>query len=171
MEARNIELPDWLGSGQDFFDTIQILKGKKINDGYMEMDYNFKFSDKFSYPVVFKIRNLEGDVVIDHIAFRVWGGKDDKQRKIEETITIPSVIRTLRRKDLINFFAEVIRNDIDFVLYLEEMPKKFRGVKFYELKENQKIVFNEKLIMEIMSCLEPTHSTATFGLDEVESIL
>ncbi|MEO0141961.1 MAG: hypothetical protein ABIL70_00900 [candidate division WOR-3 bacterium] len=170
MEQKDIELPDWLGSGQDLFDTIQILKGKKIEQGFMEIDYNFKFSEKFSYPVVFELKTLEGDVVIDRIAFRVSGEKDDKQRKIEETIIIPGVIRTLTREDFIKFFAEVIKKDIDFALYLNESPKKFSGLKFRELKEGQKIVLNEQLIIEIMAQLEPTGSTSVLGSDNAGAL-
>ncbi len=158
-EEYPVELPDWLGSGEDLFGTIQIMKGKNIKKGILEIDYNFNFSEKFSYPVVFEFKTIDNEIVIDHIAFRVWGERYAKQRMIEENITIPGVIRTLRHKDFIHFFAEVVRKDIDFALYLDEIPKKFIGVKFHPLQAGQRIVLNEQLIMEILHCLDTKTST------------
>ncbi len=149
-----ITLPDWLSSGQDLFGTIQIIKGKKIELGYLEIDSEFTFSGTFNYPIIFIIRSSNSDIEADAIAFKIDKDKDTTQRAIEEHIIAPRVCNILRRDDFLQFFADVVEKDIDFALYLNKTPEKFKDLRIYKLNENQKIVFNERLILAITEVLD-----------------
>ncbi len=147
-------LPDWLSSGQDLFGTIQIIKGKKIDVGYLEIDSEFKFSKTFNYPIIFIIKSSNSDIEADAIAFKIDEDKGKTERAIEESIIAPHVCNILRREDFLKFFAEVVEKDIDFALYINKTPEKFKDLKIYQLNENQKIVFNERLILAISEILD-----------------
>ncbi|OGC43375.1 hypothetical protein A2Y85_08480 [candidate division WOR-3 bacterium RBG_13_43_14] len=147
-------LPDWLGSGQDLFGTLQIIKGKSIARGFLEVDYDFNFNDAFNYPVVFEIKSEEGEVVSESIAFRINGNIDSASRVIEEKIIAPKVCNALRREDFIQFLAVVVEKNVDFALYLNKVPQKILDLKFYQLNPPQKLVFNDRSIMEIASVLD-----------------
>jgi len=153
QNEKEIELPDWLGSGEDLFGTIHIMQSKKIEKGYLEFDYNFTFSEKFKYPVVFTIKSIESMIVADGIAFRVDLEKDKSKKTIDENVIVPSVCKILELNNFIEFFAQVVKNDVTFALYLEQ-PEKFKDLKVYELKSSQIIVFNDKLSMKIMAVLD-----------------
>ena len=154
----SVILPDWLGSGHDLFGTIQIIKGKKIQRGFLEIDFEFKFSEKFNYPIVFEIKSVNSDIEAYAVAFQIDGDIEPATRAIEENIIAPRVCRTLRRSDFVKFFAEVVANDVDFALYINKVPKKFKDIKLYNLTEEQKIILNERLIMEITEVLDREHS-------------
>jgi hypothetical protein len=164
MDKSHLQLPDWLGSGEDLFGTIHIIQSKKIDKGYLEIDYNFKFTDKFRYPVVFTIKSIESLIVADGIGFRVHLQKDKSKKSIDEKITIPSMCKILKLDDFIDFFAQVVKNDVAFALYLEQ-PEKFKDLKVYELKSSQIIVFNDKLSMKIMNVLDKEKAGQSLPLD------
>lgn len=150
----NVILPDWLGSGHDLFGTIQIIKGKSIQYGYLEMDFNFKFSDTFNYPIIFGIRSVDADIVAHAIAFRINGTIDPAQRAIEERVIAPKVCQTLKQHDFICFFADVVQNNIDFALYINKTPRRFKDIIIYALNDDQKLVLNERLLMKIAEVLD-----------------
>ena len=154
LRTGRVVLPDWLGSGQDLFGTIQIIKGKQIKNGYLEMDTDFRFSDTFNYPIVFRVRSHEGDIEIYGVSFRINGNMNGAARAIEERIIAPKVCATITKQDFIEFFADVILQDIDFALYINKVPKKFKGIKVFELQDNQRIILNERLIMQITLVLD-----------------
>ncbi|OPX17883.1 hypothetical protein BXT86_04090 [candidate division WOR-3 bacterium 4484_100] len=83
-----ITLPDWLSSGQDLFGTIQIIKGKKIELGYLEIDSEFTFSGTFNYPIIFIIRSSNSDIEADAIAFKIDKDKDTTQRAFNERLIL-----------------------------------------------------------------------------------
>ncbi len=147
-------LPDWLGSGQDLFGTLQIIKGKSINRGFLEVDYDLNFNDAFNYPVVFEIKSEAGEVISEAIAFRIDGNIDPSSRMIEEKIIAPKVCNALKLDDFILFLAIVVEKNVDFALYLNKTPKKITNLKFYKLNPKQKILFNDRLIMQIAAVLD-----------------
>jgi hypothetical protein len=147
-------LPDWLGSGQDLFGTLQIIKGKSIKRGFLEIDYDFNFNDAFNYPVIFELKSDQGEVICEAIAFRIDGDIDSASRMIEEKVIAPKVCTALKRADFIQFLAIVVERNIDFALYLNKTPKKIKNLKFYQLNQEQKIVFSDRLIMEIAAVLD-----------------
>lgn len=147
-------LPDWLGSGQDLFGTIQIIKGKQLESGYLEMDSDFRFSDAFNYPIVFRIRSGDGDIEIYAISFRINSDISPAARAIEEKIIVPKVCKTITRQDLITFFADVVQRNVDFALYINEPPKKFQSLVVCELDSDQRLILNDRLIMKITMVLD-----------------
>lgn len=149
-----VVLPDWLGSGQDLFGTIQIIKGKTIEKGFLEFDFDFKFSETFNYPIFFEIRNIDAEIEAHAIGFRFDEGIDRDTRAIEESIIAPKVCSSLRRADFIIFLADIVEKEIDFALYLNKIPKKFKNIMTYALSDEQRIVLNERLIMEVMEVLD-----------------
>ncbi len=151
---RKIILPDWLGSGQDLFGTIQIMQGKKIEKGFLEIDFDFKFSETFNYPIIFEIKSRNSNIEAYAIAFRIGEGKGDAHRVIEEQFIAPKVCSSLRLDDFIKFFADVVEKDIDFALYINRTPEKFKKIKIYALDEKQKIVFDQRLILSITEILD-----------------
>ena len=153
-KMKNVVLPDWLGSGQDLFGTIQIMKGKKITRGFLEIDSDFKFSETFNYPVVFEIESANFGIEAYGIAFRIDRKIGSAQRAIEENIIAPKVCSSLRHDDFIEFFADVIERDVDFALYLNKTPKKFKNIKIFKLTEQQRIVFDERLAFAIVEVLD-----------------
>lgn len=150
----NVILPDWLGSGQDLFGTIQIMKGKKITRGFLEIDFDFKFSETFNYPIIFAIKSANSNVETYGLAFIIDREIDPAQRAIEENIIAPRVCSSLRHNDFIEFFADVIEKDVDFALYLNKTPRKFRSIKIFKLTEQQKIVLDERLAFAIADELD-----------------
>lgn len=154
LQTGNVVLPDWLGSGQDLFGTIQIIKGKQIKNGYLEVDTNFRFSDAFNYPIVFRIRSNESDIEIYGISFRINGVISGAARTIEELIIAPKVCETITKQNFVEFFADIILQDIDFALYISKTPKKFKGIRVFELKDDQRIILNERFIMQITMVLD-----------------
>jgi hypothetical protein len=153
-KMNNVILPDWLGSGHDLFGTIQIMKGKNITRGFLEIDFDFKFSETFNYPIVFAIKSTNSDVEAYGVAFIIDREIDPAQRAIEENIIVPKVCSSLRHNDFIEFFADVIEKDVDFALYLNKTPKKFRSIKIFKLTEQQKIVLDERLAFAIAEILD-----------------
>ena len=149
-----VVLPDWLGSGQDLFGTLQIIKGKSIARGFLEIDYDFNFNDAFNYPVVFEIKSEEGEVVSDAIAFRIDGDIEPSSLIIEEKIIAPKVCSALKLEDFIQFLATVVEKNLDFALYLNKAPQKILNLKFHRLNPDQKVVFNDRLIMHIAGVLD-----------------
>lgn len=150
----NVVLPDWLGSGQDLFGTIQIIKGKTIKQGFLEFDFDFRFSETFNYPIIFEIRNVEAEIEAYAIGFRFDEEIDVATRAIEERVIAPKVCSTLCRPDFVTFLADVVEKDIDFALYLNKTPKKFKNIKTFALSSDQRIILNERLIMEVMDVLD-----------------
>jgi len=165
MDRDLITLPDWLGSGEDLFGTIHIMQSKKIDKGILEIDDSFRFSEKFKYPIVFTIKSVENLIVAEGIAFRLHEEKDKSKRTIEESIIVPSVCRMLELSDFVEFFAHIVKEDVSFALYLNKIPARFKNLKIYELKNNQIIVFNDKLIMKIMAVLDKDKAGQTLSLD------
>jgi hypothetical protein len=151
---KDTALPDWLSSGQDLFGTIQIIRGKSIQKGFLEIDFDFKFSETFNYPIIFEIKSSNADIVADAIAFRIDGEIDPARKAIEESIIAPKICSTLRKNDFINFFADVVEKDVNFALYINKMPEKFKDIKIYNLSETQKIVFNDRFIFAITEALD-----------------
>jgi hypothetical protein len=154
VKQNDVTLPDWLGSGQDLFGTIQIIKGKKIDNGFLEVDYDFKFSEQFNYPIVFRIISVNADIEACAIAFRIGGSSGSSHKSIEENIIAREVCSLLNRYDFIKFFADIVEQNIDFALYINKTPKKFQDMKMYKLNSAQKIVLNEKLVFEITDVLD-----------------
>lgn len=153
-KTKGVILPDWLGSGEDLFGTIQIMQGKQINNGFLEIDFDFKFSESFNYPIVFEIKNVEANIEAFGIAFRIDREADPSQRVIEENIIAPKVCSSLRRDDFIKFFADVVEKNVDFALYLNKTPRRFRSIKFFKLSDEQKIIFNQKLMLAIADVVD-----------------
>jgi hypothetical protein len=153
-ENQRVILPDWLGSGHDLFGTIQIIKGKTIAKGYLEIDFDFKFSEAFNYPIIFELKNINADIEAYAIAFRINDEKGPAQKAIEESVIAPKVCSILRRNDFVKFFADVVEKNIDFALYINKTPGKFKDIKIYSLTEDQKIIFNEKLVLAITEVLD-----------------
>jgi len=153
-KIKGVILPDWLGSGQDLFGTIQIMKGKQINRGFLEIDFDFKFSETFNYPIVFEIKSAYSNIEIFGIAFRIDREVDPAQRAIEENIIAPKVCSSVRRTDFINFLAEVVEKNVDFALYLNKTPRRFKNIKFFDLSEEQKIVLDERLMLAIADVVD-----------------
>ncbi len=147
-------LPDWLGSGQDLFGTLQIIKTKSIARGYLEIDYDLNFNDAFNYPVVFEIKSEQGELVSEAIAFRINRNIDPASRIIEEKIIAPKVCYALKRDDFIRFLAAVVEKNVDFALYLNKTPRKILALKFHRLNSAQRLVLNDRLIMEIVEVLD-----------------
>jgi hypothetical protein len=154
LKTGRVILPDWLGSGQDLFGTIQIIKGKMIESGYLEVDSDFRFSDAFNYPIVFRIRSLNGEIEIYAISFRVNGDISAAARVIEERIIVPNVCKTITKQDLITFLADVVQRNVDFALYINKTPKKFKNITVCELGSDQRIILNDRLIMQITVVLD-----------------
>lgn len=150
----NVVLPDWLGSGQDLFGTIQIIKGKQFESGFLEMDFDFRFSDTFNYPIIFGVRSVKTDIEIHAISFRIDGSINEAMRAIEERIIAPKVCQTLTKDDFIRFFADVVQRNIDFALYINKTPRKFQGITVFQLNEDQRIILDERLIMKIAAVLD-----------------
>ena len=146
---KSVILPDWLGSGQDLFGTIQIMQGKQITNGFLEIDFDFKFSETFNYPIVFKIKSVKAHIEAFSIAFRIDRDADPAQRVIEENIIAPKVCDSLRYDDFVRFFAEVVEKNVDFALYLNKTPRRFESIKFYKLSGTQRLIFDEKLMLAI----------------------
>ncbi len=151
---KGVILPDWLGSGQDLFGTIQIMKGKQIARGFLEIDFDFRFSESFNYPIVFEIRSVHSNLEAFGIAFRIDREADPAQRAIEENIIAPKVCSSLRLDDFIKFFADVVEKNVDFAIYLNKAPRRFKNIKFFKLSEEQKIVLNERLMIAITEAVD-----------------
>ena len=157
-------LPDWLGRGQDLFETIQIIKGKKINKGFLVTDTDFKFGEAFSYPIIFEIKSTKADIESSGIAFRIGEEVEAAKKTIDESFIIPVLCRVLRPNNFVNFFADVVEKDVDFAFYINKTPKEFRDIKIYRLNEIQKIIFDEHLILEITEVLDKrTNVQSTSG--------
>ena len=150
----SVVLPDWLGSGQDLFGTIQIIKGKRIANGYLEMDSDFRFSTAFNYPIVFVLRSRDADIEIYAISFRINGDITSAARAIEERIILPKVCKTVAKDDMIKFFADIIQRDIDFALYINKTPKKFKNLTICELNDDQRIILDDRFLMQITMVLD-----------------
>ena len=150
----NVVLPDWLGSGQDLFGTIQVIKGKRVKFGFLEIDLNFKFSDTFNYPIIFRLRSIDTEIVADAISFRINGSIDPARRVIEEKVIVPKVCRILKKCDFLGFFADVVHHDVDFAIYLNKTPRRLKDITVYDLNDDQKIVLNEKLVLQIARVLD-----------------
>jgi hypothetical protein len=150
----NVVLPDWLGSGQDLFGTIQVIKGKQIDHGFLEIDFDFRFSDTFNYPIVFSVRSIKTDIEIFALSFRINGDINGATRAIEERIIAPKVCKTLTKNDFVRFFADVVQHNIDFALYINKTPKKFQKMAVFQLNEDQRFILDERLIMRIAAVLD-----------------
>lgn len=169
MHDKDGILPDWLGSGEDLFATIQIIQGKNISIGFLEIDHNFKFSAEFNYPVILTLKSISADIACDTVAFRIEGVTPDK-RLIEESFVAPSVVRTLTHQDLVSFFAEIVVKDVTFALFLNKRPRRFRDLRFWPLTETQKIVLNEHFVFEIMEVLDQQRAVQALNTDADESL-
>jgi hypothetical protein len=153
-KMKGVILPDWLGSGQDLFGTIQIMKGKQIARGFLEIDFDFKFSQSFNYPIVLEIKSAQSDLEAFGIAFRIDREADPAQRAIEEKIIAPKVCGSLRRDDFIKFLADVVEKNVDFAIYLNKTPRRFKNIKFFRLTEEQKIVLDDRLMFAIAEVVD-----------------
>lgn len=145
--------PSWSGSGDDLFDTIQVLKNREIHDGYFEIDIVFKFSDTFKYPLVFEIKSSDSVVESIAIAFNV-SEKDKTKWVIEERIIVPEVCEAITREDFIKYFADIVEKDGNFAVYIDKKPTEYEKLKFHNLTDEQKVVFNEHLFMAIIKVLD-----------------
>ena len=145
--------PSWSGSGDDLFDTIQVLKNREIHDGYFEIDIVFKFSDTFKYPLVFEIKS--SDSVVESIAIAFYIPKKDKTKWIiEERIIVPEVCEAITREDFIKYFADIVEKDGNFAVYIDKKPTEYEKLRFHTLTDEQKVVFNEHLFMAIIKVLD-----------------
>lgn len=145
--------PSWSGSGDDLFDTIQVLKNREIHDGYLEIDIIFKFSDTFKYPLVIEIKSSDSVVESITIAFNI--PKRDKTKwAIEERIIVPEVCEAITREDFIKYFADIVEKDGNFAVYIDKKATEYEKLKFHTLTDEQKVVFNEHLVMAIMKVLD-----------------
>jgi len=170
MHDKDGVLPDWLGSGEDLFATIQIIQGKNISIGFLEIDYNFKFSTEFNYPVILTLKSINADIACDTVAFRIEGVPANK-KMIEENFVAPSVTHSLTHQDLVSFFAEIVIKDITFALYLNKRPRRFRDLRFCPLTEKQKIVLNGRFVFEIMEVLDRERAVQALTTDADESLV
>jgi hypothetical protein len=143
----------WSGSGDDLFDTIQIIKDKEFHDGYFETDVVFKFSDKFKYPLVLELKSSDSAVELTAIAFDISNiGK--REQMIEQNIIVPKVCKIIVRDNFIDYFASIIEENGNFSIYIDNKPAKFEKLRFHSLTDAQKIVFNEHLVMAIAQLLD-----------------
>jgi len=145
--------PSWSGSGDDLFDTIQVLKNREIHDGYFGIDIVFKFSDTFKYPLVFEIKSSDSVVESIAIAFNI-PKKDKTKWAIEERIIVPEVCEAITREDFIKYFADIVEKDGNFAVYIDKKPTEYEKLKFHTLTDEQKVVFNEHLLMAIIKVLD-----------------
>jgi hypothetical protein len=141
-------LPDWLGSGQDLFGTIQIIKGKRIDHGFLEIDFDFRFSDTFNYPIVFSVRSTKTDIEVYALSFRIDQDIDAATRAIEERIIAPKVCQTLTQNDFIRFFADVVQHNIDFALYINKTPKKLQKMTVFQLNTDQRFIMRIAAVLD-----------------------
>jgi hypothetical protein len=147
--------PNWSGTGDDLFDTIQVLTNREIHDGYFETDIVFKFSDTFKYPLVFEIKSSDSVVESITIAFNI--PKRDKTKwAIEERIIVPEVCEAITREDFIKYFADIdiVERDGNFVVYIDKKPTEYEKLTFHILTDGQKVVFNEHLLMALIKVLD-----------------
>ena len=151
--ATEVISPSWSGSGDDLFDTIQVLTNREIHDGYFEIDIVFKFSDTFKYPLVFEIKSSDSVVESIAIAFNI-PKKDKTKWTIEERIIVPEVCKTITREDFIKYFADIVEKDGNFAVYIDRKPPEYKKLKFHNLTDEQKVVFNEHLFMAIIKVLD-----------------
>lgn len=141
--------PSWSGSGDNLFDTIQVLKNREIHDGYLEIDIAFRFSDTFKYLLVFEMKSSDSVVESIAIAFNI-PEKDKTKWAIEERIIVPEVCETITREDFIKYFADIVEKDGNFAVYIDKKPTEYEKLKFHTLTDKQKVVFNEHLLMAII---------------------
>jgi hypothetical protein len=156
MDKNDVEktsTANWSGSGDDLLDTIQIIKDKKIHDGYFETDFLFKFNDKFKYPLVFELRSSDSAVELTAIAFDT-SNISKREQMIEQNIIVPKVCKLLLRDNFIDYFAGIIEENSNFSIYIDKKPAKFEKLRFHNLTDAQKIVFNEHLVMAIVQLLD-----------------
>ena len=72
------------------------------------------------------MKTIDSDIVVSAIAFRINGNIDQATKSIEENIIAPKVCKSLQRRDFVEFFADIIEKNVDFALYLNKIPKKFK---------------------------------------------
>jgi hypothetical protein len=118
------------------------------------MDSAFRFSDAFNYPIVFKIRSQNGDIEIYALAFRINGDISSAARAIEERIIVPEVCKTITKQDMVKFLADVVQRNVDFALYINKTPRRFKNIAVCDLEGDQRIILNERLIMQITVVLD-----------------
>jgi hypothetical protein len=151
--------PDWQGNGSELLDTIRRVKDKAVRRGFLEIDLPYEFSDTFRYPVVIEVESSGSVIESIAIAFRIDKDMGAAKSTIEESIIVPEVLSAFTRDNLINYFADIVEKQSKLSFYLNKNPVKFKKLKFYKLTNEQKIVFNEFLIMAVERALEKRKQT------------
>lgn len=49
--------PDWQGNGSELLGTIQTVKNKVVDSGFLEIELLYEFSNTFRYPVVTEVKS------------------------------------------------------------------------------------------------------------------
>lgn len=49
--------PDCQGNGSELLGTIQTVKNKVVNSGFLEIELLYEFSNTFRYPVVTEVKS------------------------------------------------------------------------------------------------------------------
>jgi hypothetical protein len=145
--------PDWQGSGSELLNTIRRVKDKMVRRGFLEIDLPYEFSDTFRYSVVIEVESSGSVIESVAIAFRIDKDMDATKSAIEESVIVPEVLSTFTRDNLMNYFADIVEKQSRLAFYLNRKPRKFENLKFYELTNEQKVVFNEFLVMAIEKVL------------------
>ena len=145
--------PDMSGRGNDFLNTIQILQNKEIHEGFLEAELHFRFSAAFRYPVIFKLQGAGAVPETVALAFDI-SQVDKTKQLVEEKFIVPKVCIKVTRNSIVNYLADVVEKNSNFALYLNKKPPTYEKLVFYPLTDNQKIVFNEHLVMAVIKILD-----------------
>jgi len=145
--------PDISGKGKDFLDTIQVLQNKEIHEGYLEAELHFRFGSAFCYPLIFKIQGMSAVPETIALAFDI-SQTDKTKQLVEEKLIVPRVCRNMTRDQVVEYLADIVETNSFFAFYLHKQPRTYEKLKFYPMIENQKIVFNEHLVMAIIKILD-----------------
>jgi hypothetical protein len=157
MDKKNTEQEsfesDMSGRGNDLLDTIQMIQNKQIHEGYFEAEIVLKHSATFGYPVVFKIQGSGSNLETIAIAFDI-SQPDKTKQLVEEKFIVPQVCKNIKRDSIVDYFADIVEKDGNFALYINKRPLECGNLTFYRMTDNQKIIFNEHLVMLIIKILD-----------------
>jgi hypothetical protein len=135
-----------------------VIQNKKIQQGYFHAELLLRYGVAFKYPAVFEIRGSGSVLETTAIAFDITQ-KDKTKQLVEEKLIVPKVCKNLCRDDLLWYLADIVRKESNFVLYVSEKPHKYDHLRFYALTENQRLVFNEHMILAIIQLLDARKKT------------
>ena len=157
MDKKNTEKespePDMSGRGSDLLDTIQMIQDKEIHEGYFEAEIVFKHSATFGYPAVFKIQGSGSSLETIAIAFDT-SQPDKTKQLVEDKFIVPQICKNITRDSIVDYFADIIEKDGNFALYINKRPSECENLTFYRMTDNQKVIFNEHLVMLIIKILD-----------------